>query len=63
MVLEYYKVDPNYKKERQIVCPHNDGVLCEVKNCINCGWHPAVAKYRLENIRKELNRENERKAD
>ena len=54
MELKYYKVDPNYHKERQFICPHNNGVQCSVKNCINCGWHPNVAKYRLEKIRKAM---------
>lgn len=54
MELQYYKVDPNYKKERQFECPHNNGVLCSVKNCVSCGWHPNVAKIRLDKIIKQL---------
>lgn len=54
MELEYYKVDPNYKKERQFVCPHNNGVLCSVKNCNQCGWHPTTAKIRFDKIIKHL---------
>ena len=50
MELEYYKVDPNYKKERRFTCPHNEGVRCSVKNCHRCGWHPATAKRRRDNI-------------
>lgn len=54
MELQYIKVDPNYKKEREFTCPHNSQVVCSVKNCINCGWHPKVAHYRLEKIRKAM---------
>lgn len=54
MELQYYKVDPNYKKERQFVCPHNNGVMCDVKKCNSCGWHPNVAKIRLDKIIKQL---------
>ena len=54
MPIEYYKVDPNYKKERYFVCPHNDGVMCSVKKCIDCGWHPTTAKIRLGKIRKAM---------
>lgn len=58
MELQYYKVDPNYKKERQFVCPHNDGVMCSVKNCYHCGWHPTTAKIRLAKIIKERSNAN-----
>ena len=58
MELEYYKVDPNYKKERRFICPHNEGVKCSVKNCITCGWHPETAKKRLDNILKEKRTKN-----
>jgi hypothetical protein len=60
MILEYYKVDPNYKKERTFDCPHNAGVICEVKQCNRCGWHPTVAKIRLERIIKGTVKANER---
>jgi hypothetical protein len=45
MKLEYVKV-AHYKKDTS--CPHNDALICERKQCGNCGWHPAVAKRRLE---------------
>ena len=28
-------------------CPHNDGLVCTVKNCDTCGWNPKVASRRL----------------
>ena len=58
MVLEYYKVDPNYKKETQFVCPHNNGVMCDVKNCYHCGWNPIVSKIRLDKIIKGMGNTN-----
>lgn len=54
MELQYYKVDPNYKKERQFVCPHNNEVMCDFKKCHKCGWHPKTAKIRLDRIRKAM---------
>ena len=54
MELQYYKVDPNYHRERYFVCPHNDGVKCSQKNCYNCGWYPKTAKYRFDKIVKAM---------
>lgn len=48
-----------YKKERYFACPHNDGVMCTCKNCIECGWHPTTAKIRLDKIRKEMGGKND----
>lgn len=47
MKLEYVKV-ANYEKET--VCPHNNACRCTGRNCYRCGWHPKVAKKRLEKI-------------
>lgn len=47
MKLEYVKV-ANYTKDTG--CPHNNALLCEVKNCKRCGWNPIVAKRRLDKI-------------
>ena len=49
--LEYAKV-AHYKKDMR--CPHNDALICEIKNCGKCGWHPNVAKRRDEKIMKKL---------
>ena len=59
--MEYYKVDPNYKKEQSFVCPHNDGVMCSVKDCYHCGWNPRVSRYRLNKILRERAKENGQK--
>ena len=53
MELEYYKVEKQAKHKR-FACPHNNGVLCSVKDCINCGWHPMVAKLRTEKLNQKL---------
>lgn len=29
-------------------CLFNEGVACEVHQCINCGWHPSVERRRKE---------------
>ena len=29
-------------------CIFNEGVACEVHKCYNCGWHPNVARRRME---------------
>ena len=52
MELEYYKVEKQEKK-KPLPCPHNDGCKCMVKNCMKCGWHPAVAKRRADAIMKK----------
>ena len=61
MELEYYKVDPNYKKEQSFICPHNAWVMCSAKYCYRCGWNPPVAERRLEKIRKEMRQKNGQK--
>ena len=42
--------------EDEFSCPYNDGVSCHpnTKRCHSCGWHPYVAKVRLERICKKL---------
>lgn len=36
-------------------CEFNpDGVICDTKNCKECGWNPDVAKARLENYMAHL---------
>ena len=36
-------------------CKFNpDGVICDTKNCKECGWNPDVAKARLENYMAHL---------
>lgn len=32
------------------LCPHNEGVECDVHNCERCGWYPPVAAERKEAI-------------
>ena len=61
MTLQYYKVDPNYKREQSFICPNNPWVMCSVKNCYRCGWNPTVAEMRLEKIRKEMRQKNGQK--
>lgn len=58
MTLEYYKVDPNYKKECIFPCPNNAYVVCTHKNCYHCGWNPTVAKMRMDKILKERGMHN-----
>lgn len=58
MTLEYYKVDPNYKKECSFKCPNNAYVACTQKNCYHCGWNPIVAKMRMDKILKERGMHN-----
>lgn len=45
-----------FKKERydKFVCPHNKEVRCLVKDCITCGWNPAVEKTRRAKIMRKL---------
>lgn len=50
-----------YDKKKTFPCPHNDGVACSVKKCFDCGWHPNVAKYRLNKILRERAKENGQK--
>lgn len=42
------------KAKKNFVCPHNEGCVCTVKACIRCGWHPNVAKARMEKICKGM---------
>jgi hypothetical protein len=58
MVLEYYKVDERYQRVKPFECPHNNGVVCTMKNCTSCGWHPNVASVRLDKIRKDMGSKN-----
>ena len=48
MKLEYVKT-ASYTKG-PFVCPHNEGCMCTQKQCNTCGWHPAVAKSRMERL-------------
>lgn len=48
MELEYYKVVQ--QNQKPFVCPHNEACICTKKNCIRCGWHPIVAKYRIDKL-------------
>lgn len=52
---KFFKKGENYEKERYrtptFQCPHNEAVACERKKCSSCGWNPAVAKRRAEEIR------------
>ena len=29
-------------------CIHNQGIACEIRNCVGCGWNPDVAQKRKE---------------
>lgn len=52
MELVYIKND--IKRERgKIVCPHNEECRCTRMSCGTCGWHPNVAKARLEKLLRE----------
>lgn len=48
----YYK----RTKPEPPTCPHNDHVVCypTERHCSTCGFDPAVAKARLEEIRRKL---------
>lgn len=35
---------------RTFTCPHNDAVECSRKKCNVCGWHPTIAKVRMEKL-------------
>ena len=48
MKLQYYK--PAQYTNGPQVCPHNQACMCEVKKCNTCGWHPSVAKARMEKL-------------
>ena len=42
-------------KDREITskviqCPFNEGVACDASHCWKCGWNPAVAQRRLNEI-------------
>lgn len=37
-------------------CRYQRNVNCEDRNCEKCGWNPAVAKARSEEIQENLNR-------
>ena len=49
MKLEYVKC-AQYEKREYHDCPHNEGCRCRLKNCHNCGWHPNVAKARMQKV-------------
>jgi hypothetical protein len=52
--MELVYIKNNVKRENgKIVCPHNpEGVRCKSMHCGSCGWHPAVAKKRMERMAK-----------
>ena len=35
---------------KELQCPHNEHLVCEVHSCSRCGWNPVVAKQRLAAI-------------
>lgn len=35
---------------KDLQCPHNEHLICEVHSCSRCGWNPVVAKQRLAAI-------------
>lgn len=39
-------------QRRYFTCPHNDAVECELgkKKCNKCGWHPTIAKVRMDKL-------------
>ena len=48
--------DPDIEWKRnhgKWVCPYANDVSCFVRNCKQCGWHPEVAKERLEKFIRE----------
>lgn len=49
MELVYIKNDVK-RHNGKIVCPHNEECRCERMNCGKCGWNPAAAHARMENI-------------
>ena len=42
----YRSKHPDAKKPN--LCLFNKWVVCEERNCVSCGWNPAVAKMRKE---------------
>lgn len=54
---KFYKRDETSDRKRYerptFQCPHNEAVACERKKCGSCGWNPAVAKARAEEIRRK----------
>lgn len=55
MQLQYVKI-AHYEKD--VSCPHNDGVRCDKRNCYNCGWNPKVHEKRLEQFQKARGTKN-----
>lgn len=49
MALEYVKVA---QYEKDLSCPHNNALVCDVKKCKACGWNPTVAKMRLNKVKR-----------
>lgn len=43
-----------HKKKTNEVCPYNDGLQCEDKDCGTCGWNPAVQKVRNKQIQERM---------
>ena len=35
---------------KTFTCPHNDAVGCSKKKCNVCGWHPTIAKARMDKL-------------
>jgi hypothetical protein len=35
-------------------CKNNQGVVCEIQRCENCGWNPVVEKRRKEALYAQL---------
>ena len=40
-------------KVKTFTCPHNDAVGCSKKECNKCGWHPTIAKVRMDKLLKK----------
>jgi endogenous inhibitor of DNA gyrase (YacG/DUF329 family) len=36
------------------ICPYAEGVGCERRTCISCGWNPEVAAYRNLMIKRKM---------
>lgn len=52
--MESIYINNHIKREKgKYVCPHNEECRCDRMTCSNCGWHPAVAKARMDKILKD----------
>jgi hypothetical protein len=41
-------------KEKRWECPYHGFVSCKVRNCVECGWNPEIAKARSVDYERKL---------